>query len=440
MANLVQKATLARFDFTFFLAILALLTISIFAIYSANVDSEGVSQSNQWLRQIVWLIIGLILFVSFSFIDYHHFLNFVLPIFLITLVSLLLVLILGYTVAGAMRWLNLGIASIQPSELGKASVIILLAAFFGSRLTGAAKFKDLVLGLAVILPFVGLIMLQPDFGTAMSYLAVYFGIIFVAGANIKLIIFAVLTAILTAIYLLIKVWNDFLATNSFWLATILSQRETLIQLIIASAIVLVITLIGFITSKRFSYYAIGFTALANICALVVSLVALLTLRPYQLARLASFLNPNFDPQGAGYQALQSLTAIGSGGLRGQGFLQGTHTHLRYLPEQSTDFIFSVIGEEFGLVGSSIIIALYIFILIKLLYYAGHAMDNFGAYLCIGVFSLLLFHVTINIGMVIGLIPITGIPLFLLSYGGSSALTILALLGIASNVFRQRLKK
>jgi rod shape determining protein RodA len=433
-----SENNLSKFDYLLLLNLLALLVISVLAIYSANVNGDGVSQSNQWFRQILWIIASVMVFVFFCFFDYHKLLNFTVIIFLTTIILLIIVQIMGHTVAGAMRWLNFGFASLQPSELGKASTIIILAAFFADRKEGARKLKDLFLGLLLISPLVLLVLLQPDLGTALAYLAIYAGIVFAAGANLSLILFLILTIILTITYLLITVWNSFLATNTFWLAEVLSTPTLLTQLLLSWLAVVIVAAISFIVTKRLVFYLLGFVALANTLALGGSLVALIILKPYQMERLAAFLNPNYDPLRAGYHALQSLTAIGAGGLRGQGYLQGTHTHLQYLPEQSTDFIFSVIGEEFGLVGAAIVLLLYLILLIRLIYYSFHAVDSFGSYLCLGLFTLIFFHLLVNVGMVIGLAPITGIPLFLLSYGGSSLLTIMALLGIASNVYRQRL--
>jgi rod shape determining protein RodA len=350
------------------------------------------------------------------------------------------VLIIGKPISGSKSWLGFGSLGIQPAELAKAASIIALSSFFHGRHNGATLFKNVLLGLLILLPLVALISLQPDFGSAMVFMAIFMGIIFVAGVRIDFILFVVLTAVFTVSYILLSVWDEFLSKRTIWFTDILSHPESLLQLIAVNLVILALAFIGFSRFKKNIYYVISFVGLANNLALIANYAMWRFFKNYQLMRLATFLNPNIDAQGAGYQVIQSITAVGSGGLWGKGFLQGTQSHLRYLPEQSTDFIFSIIAEESGLIGALVVIFLYCLILYRLIFYIGLSQDNFGKYLCAGTFALLFFHVVINIGMVIGLVPITGIPLLLLSYGGSSVLVTLSLLGLCSAIYRVRYHK
>jgi rod shape determining protein RodA len=432
-----ESSSLRRFDFWLFFAVGTLAVISVFAVYSANVDNEGVSRSYQWARQIVWVVLGMGLFLFFAFFDYHKIHDLAFPVWLGCLLLLILVLLVGTRVSGAKSWLGWGTLGIQPAEFAKAGGVIALASFLAGTPKGAERFKDIVLAWFIFVPFVALIMMQPDFGSAVVFFAIYFVVIFIAGARIDFMIFVVLVGILTAAYILISVWDEFLATRTIWFTDILTQKEILLQLVIVTLIIFTLAVIGFLHSKNFIYYAVAFFSLASLFAFSVTYLMRAFLKPYQMMRLATFLDPNLDPQQAGYQVLQSLTAIGSGGLTGKGFLQGTHSHLRYLPEQSTDFIFSIISEETGLLGCTLIAGLYALILVRLIYYTSRSSDRFGSYLCAGTFAMILFHVAVNIGMVIGLVPITGIPLLLLSYGGSSVFVTMSLLGMTANVYRQR---
>ena len=174
-------------------------------------------------------------------------------------------------------------------------------------------------------------------------------------------------------------------------------------------------------------------------ALLGSVAARMFLKDYQIMRLIVFIDPTVDPRGTGWNVIQSVTAVGSGGFTGKGFLRGTQSHYRYLPEQSTDFIFSIIAEEWGFIGSIVIFCLFLLILLRGLRIISYAKDNFGVFVAAGITGMIFFHVIINIGMAIGIMPITGIPLFFLSYGGSSLWTVLTGIGILMSIYTRRFR-
>jgi len=185
------------------------------------------------------------------------------------------------------------------------------------------------------------------------------------------------------------------------------------------------------------FYWVAYGCTLVVGSLIGSLGARLMLRPYQVTRLLVFLNPNLDPRGAGWNTIQSITAVGSGGLSGKGFLQGTQTHFQYLPQQSTDFIFSIIAEEWGFVGSFVVFALFMAVFVRGLFIIAYARDAFGAYLAGGILALLFFHFMVNIGMAIGVLPITGIPLFFLSYGGSPLIAGMLGVGLLLSIYNRK---
>ena len=177
-----------------------------------------------------------------------------------------------------------------------------------------------------------------------------------------------------------------------------------------------------------------------LCSLAASFAAHLILKEYQIMRLIIFLNPNVDPRGAGWNIIQSMTAIGSGHLWGRGFLQGTQSHYRFLPEQSTDFIFSIYGEEFGFMGGLLIFGLFLLIALRLIRLMKITVDSFGIYIVAGLFAVILFHFIVNVGMAMGIMPITGIPLYFMSYGGSALMTAMSGIGIAMSVYIRRFRR
>jgi rod shape determining protein RodA len=362
---MIDRRLFIHFDWTLLGIILIIASIGILNLYGTTAHGE-VSGTPAYLKQIFWLLIGLVLMITIAFIEYRFYSDFAYILYTISLVLLLAVLGYGIITSGAQRWVKIGPISFQPSEFVKLSLILALAKFFhrppnreGYSLRNLS-FPFLLL----LLPMV-LILKQPDLGTAIILFLVFFSVL-----------------------LFVKIrWSSLLA----------------------------LFLVG-----------------SSILPLVWRF-----LKDYQKRRIITFFNPDLDPLGAGYHLIQSKIAVGSGGIIGKGFMKGTQCKLGFLPEQQTDFIFSVLGEEWGLIGSLIVVLLYLTLILWGLRIAVQSKDRFGALVSFGVVAMLFWHAFINIGMVLGLMPVVGIPLPLLSYGGSFLVSTLIGIGLLLNVSMRR---
>ncbi len=366
---------------------LLLLVIGVLFIYSSTFVNEETEVRPLYLRQLVWVAVGLALYVALAVTDYRKLKRMEWAIYGATLVLLVLVLFLGRTIYGARRWIMIfGGFGIQPAELAKLSTVILLAGRLSEPGRNKRRPRELILTLLLVaLPAV-LILQQPDLGTALVFLPTAFVLMFVAGVPFRYIGGL---AGAGALFLLLML-------SALFLPARLGASEG-VQDRIASA-----------------------TGLSN----------------YQRARIEVFFKPATDPLGAGWNRRQSEIAVGSGGFWGKGYLKGTQNVLGYLPRSvaPTDFIYSVIAEERGFVGSVTVLSLYGFMLVTGLFTAIRTLDAHGRLLCVGLMMLIFFHVFINIAMTVGLMPITGLPLPLLSYGGSFMMVTMAALGIVQSVY------
>ncbi len=361
----IDRRLIIHFDWTLLGIVLLIASIGIFNLFSAAASMEMVG-TPLYLKQIFWLLIGLVVMVTIAFIEYRFYSDMAYIVYTVALVLLLMVMVYGIITSGAQRWVKVGSLSFQPSEFVKISLILALAKFFHRppHPKGYSLKQILFPFLLLLLP-VALILKQPDLGTAIILLLVFFSIL---------------------IFVKIR-WSSLLT--------------------------------------------IGLAGGAAVPLLWSFL------KEYQKKRIITFFNPDLDPLGAGYHLIQSKIAMGSGGILGKGFMNGTQCKLGFLPEQQTDFIFSALGEEWGLIGSLFVIGIYFILILWGLRITVQAKDRFGAILAFGVVAMLFWHVFINIGMVLGMMPVVGIPLPLLSYGGSFILSTLIGIGLLLNVSMRR---
>ena len=433
----MKNRFLAKFDYLLILAVLSLVTIGVLFIYSSSINSDGISVTNEHIKQIIWASIGTVLMVLITLYDYRRLQSSTFYLYVFLIILLVYTRIFGKYVNGAYSWIGFGSFGIQPSEFGKIFYILYLANFlYESR--GEDPFKRFVFAtLIMLLPF-GLIMLQPDLGTASVYIPVYLIMCFMADVPVKYIGFVLLFGCITIMNTILPVWNVEIANHPLAIITILTNMKLRTVLIVT---MLLITVLGYIVRRYFhgpEYFKwITYVFSAITLALIFSIPASKVLKDYQIKRLIIFMNPDKDPRGAGWNIIQSKVAIGAGGVFGQSYLHGTQSHYRFLPQQSTDFIFSIISEEIGFVGGCIIFAIYSFIFLKILWLLKNCANSFGTYIASGIFGMFLFHFFINVGMVMGMMPITGIPLLFLSYGGSSLLMAMSSIGFIMSISYRR---
>mgnify|MGYP006265954153 CR=1 FL=1 len=425
------------FDITILAAFVTLVTVGILFIYSSGVTSSGELYNREYLRQLIWAGSGLVLLVAVAFLDYQWLRRWSLHIFVGSMVLLVITLLFGRVVNGAKSWLGVGSLGIQPSEFAKVCLILLLAWYLERQQNRIQELTVFLGGLVLSLIPAGLTMLQPDLGTALVFVPLYLAMAYVAGARASHVLYVVVIAGLTFLFTVLPIWDQMAGEGNAVIALVLRNRTLSLQILGAIAAVALLSGVSYAVLGRSYLYWIFWVSSALFLAVGASIGARMVLRDYQIMRLVVFVDPYVDPRGAGWNIIQSTTAIGSGGVVGKGFLQGTHSHYQYLPQQSTDFIFSILAEEWGFLGAIFIFLGFFAITLRGVVAARNAKDLFGAYIATGVVTLFLFHFMINVGMTIGVMPITGIPLLLLSHGGSSLWTASIGLGLLMSIHGHR---
>ena len=429
----MKKKIFEMFDYVLILAVLLLVALGVMFIYSSGINSDGVMVSNEYIKQIIWASIGFVLMTIFTIYDYRKMEPATVYLFGFFILTLLYTIFFGRYVNGAKSWVGIGDIGIQPAELGKMFYILFFAHFLAKSVNINPLKRFLFACLILIIP-VGLILMQPDLGTASVYLPIFLIMCFIADIPVKYLLYVILLGLFTIGFTILPIWNSEIAKNPIAVIFILTNFKLRAILIFTT---IVLAVIGFIVKRYFHSprYISVISHILTIVALslIFSFVLGKVLKDYQIKRLIIFMNPYIDPKGAGWNVIQSEVAIGSGGMSGQGFLKGTQSHFSFLPQQSTDFIFSILSEESGFIGGCLVFVLYFFILIKILYIIHKCSNKFGMYICAGIFAMFLYHFIVNVGMVMGIVPITGIPLLFLSYGGSSLLTAMSSIGLIMNV-------
>ena len=396
-----------RFDLAVFLPVVTLICFGLLAIYSSTVNHP--TASGNFLKQVIFVGTSLFTFLVAFSLPHQTLKSIAIPIYGVSLFFLLAVLVIGKTIYGAKSWFGIGGFGFQPSELAKVGTILMLAYWLTYKSRDINNLKDLTVALGIGLVPVFLIMLEPDMGTS--------------------IVFGLITLVMVF-------WSGI---SLFGIFVVLSPGFVIFSSVFGTvpficALLLVIAALFFFKRDLFN----------SITVFVINLASgfffdymFRILKPHQQKRIESFLDPMADPLGSGYNALQAKVAIGSGGIFGKGFLQGNQTQLRFIPEQWTDFIYCVIGEEFGFIGSVAVVILFAIIFIRLLNIASLAKDKFSVLIVVGVLTLLFSHFAINVGMNLGITPVIGLPLPFLSYGGSSLMVNMLLIGLVLNIYSNR---
>ena len=351
---------LKNIDWFLTASVFFLATIGLVSLWSLSIETYTL-----FYKQLLWLVLGLIFFGIVSFFDYRVFKNYggtILGLYFISVLSLILLIILGIKTRGVTGWFQLWGVAVQPVEFVKIILIVLLAKYFSKRHVEIYQIRHIIIsGLYVLLP-TALVLLQPDLGSAMILIILWIAITLFSGIKIK----------------------HFLS------------------------ILVIFSLLG----------VLNWTTI---------------LKPYQKERIISFVNPYADPKGAGYNIIQSLIAVGSGGVAGKGIGQGPQSHLLFLPEAETDFIFAAFAEEWGFLGNLLLISLFLILLLRMLKIGSKAENNFAKLFILGFATLIFSQLLVHIGVNTGLLPITGITLPFISYGGSSLITLMIGMGVVQSI-------
>jgi rod shape determining protein RodA len=395
-------------DYPLLATALLLSAYGIAMVYSAGQTDVPTVATHAWSSQLRWLVLGLLAAYGVSRASVRFIEWVALPAYGFTLLLLAATLVIGTgagTAASTKSWIAIGGMRLgQPSELAKVTVVLMLARVLAARREPPRSLLELWQpAVVVLIPWV-LIMMQPDLGTGIVFIGIFFAMLFWSGVPLPLLILLASPAVSLILASSTSLWGA-------WFLLLL-------------ALVL-----------RYKPFMLEGVALmtANVVMGVVAPILWDRLAPYQRHRLLVFLDPSIDPRRSGWHVIQSQVAIGSGGLFGKGFLEGTQKRLAFLPEQHTDFIFSVVGEELGFIGVTVALCLFLFLLLRVVRVAERANDSFSSLVAFGLASSWLVHVIVNVGMTLNLMPITGIPLPFFSYGGSFMLACWLAIGIVMRV-------
>ncbi|MBR6153863.1 MAG: rod shape-determining protein RodA [Treponema sp.] len=430
-----------RFDYFIIVCIVVLSAMGVAFIYSSAIDSSGILQNSDYKKQAVWCAVGLVFMIATAIFDYRFFKRYAIAIGITLVVALIATRLFGKTVNNAKSWLGFYGLGIQPSEPGKIMFIIFLA-WFLERSDKDNPLKRFFMALCFTLVPIGLILLQPDLGTALVYFPIFFVMCYIANIPLRYLLPVLCTGILTIVFIMIPLWQQFILQKPIYLVTILSDKTNMIAISLTLLSIMILSLLGYRYTKKKYFYWIVYVCSILLIAYTLAFCGLKILtkesHKYQRNRIIAFLNPAYDPQGAGYNVSSAKIAIGSGGMFGQGFKMGNQSHLKFVPEQSTDFIFSILSEEIGFIGGLIVFICFLVIMLRIIIAARSTSNVFGSYICAGILGMLFFHFLVNIGMDIGLMPVMGIPLPFVSYGGSAYITNCIAMGLVMSVASRKL--
>lgn len=426
----------ADIDYFMLFAALALVAIGILAIASSGVDAEGFRFSDEYLKQAVWAVTGLVLMVVALSLDLSRLKDYMFFVYAATILLLIYTRVAGKVVNGARAWIGFGSYGIQPSEFAKVATILFLAKYLESseQETDVRRlvYSSLIIGVPVLL-----ILSQPDFGSAIVFFPILLAMLAQAKVDKRYVFFILLVVVFTFLFLIFPLIGKYFLPPGNVL-DVFFQSNSLPKLAVFGVVLIVgLSLFGWLKFKKQPYFWIAYFAILVSVSVLLSTIAGKVMKEYQIMRLLVFVNPNIDPQGAGWNILQSVTAVGSGGLLGKGYMQGSQSHARFIPQQSTDFIFSIIAEEGGFLGSLLVVSLFCFFFYRIIRVMDTTNDRYSSLVCAGFWGMFFFHFLINIGMAIGIMPITGIPLYFISYGGSSLWAAMVATGLMLGISARR---
>lgn len=431
-------------DYILLGCVLALTAIGVAFIYSASILQDGsVIKSAQYnyIKQIFWALVGIILMISFAAFDYRKTERYIFWVFLFFILLNVFTAKFGKKINGSRSWLGIGPFGIQPAEFSKIVFIFFLGWYLNTS-ENEKPLKRFLVSLAILFVQVISVMLQPDLGTALVFFPIYIFMSFAAGIEYRYLGIVLGVGILTVGFTMLLLWQKWIVKANVAGLKFLTDKFLYVIVIVSLITIIVIGILGYFLFKRNpffrkTFYWVTYASAIFLVAMVVAPVVTHKLKDYQGKRIVIFIDPQQDPRDAGWNILRAKTAIGIGGPFGLGFLKGEQSHKKFIPEQGTDFIFSILAEEWGFAGGILVFSLLLSILLRIVHIIKTSSNKYGMYIAAGVFGMFFFHILENIGMVMGLMPITGIPLPFLSYGGSSLLTNMMACGAVMSVRYRR---
>ncbi|MEW6088044.1 MAG: rod shape-determining protein RodA [bacterium] len=399
----MKKGYFKNFDFILLSIVLILISFGLLNIYSASF-TFNIPGMPFYVKQLYWAFAGLILIAVIYSMNYEVFINYAYYYYLFNIILLILLLIFRLTTKGSSRWLSLGPFMIQPSEFMKFAVILVLSRYLMDKEGKLKRLSDLMIPLGIVLIPFFLVLKQPDLGTALVFIPVFFISVYLCDLSYQYLFYLIAPLLSLLLFKFSLLWFSFMVLLAVIIYLNKPSRVDGWAVIITSI-----------------FSGIGQPLLWNF------------LKDYQKKRIMVFFNPELDPLGSGYSVIQSRIAVGSGQFLGKGWLHGSQNRLNFIPEHHTDFIFSVIGEEWGFIGGFLLLVLFFIFIIKILNIALQSRDKFGTLVASGISVVFVFHIVVNIGMSMGVAPVVGVPLPFLSYGGSYLINSLIMIGVLQKI-------
>ncbi len=423
-----------KIDFVLVAAVILVVFLGILTIYSAGFDPIDKVNNGLYKKQLVWFIAGFIFMIIATFINYKFLGDYSLYVYGFFLFLLIVTAIFGTPIRNTRAWLNFGIFSIQPSEFMKLGLVVILSKYLEMRERDIRNLRELVIPALLTLVPVLIILMQPDFGTAAVFIPILFTMLFVGGADVTHLLSIISIAAIAIVVPMVLTYREWIGAQGSNFLLEFFKDTNLLYLV--AGILLLVSIVTFVLHFFFvskAYRKIYIPSVVISLGLFFSVVIQKYLKVYQKRRILVFLNPDLDPHGSGYNIIQSKIAVGAGRFAGKGFLKGSQSQLGFLPEKSSDFIFSVFAEEWGFIGAIILLGLLGIVVYRGIQITIESKDKFGSLLGSGIVTIFFFHILINIGMVLGIMPVTGLPLSFVSYGGSNLLMSMIAVGILINI-------
>jgi len=416
--------------------VLLIIILGLINLYSASFYLDR----SIFVKQVIWVILGIGVAILLFSINIDDLLSFSLFIYVLLFVLTALTLFVGKEIRGTKSWLSIMGMGIQPSEFLKFGILVLVTKFLSREGVNLERFSTfLIVGLIFFSPVI-ILILQPDVGMIISYTIIFILFALLAGLNRSLLLILLLTIFSFGFFPFFRAYIDHLQKSNIEISGVMSvliSKEFTIAFAVSAVIIGVISLLIARVFKDKVRLVFSIIILFVSVGFLFGNLAYDKLKPYQKNRLMVFFNPQVDRLGAGYNVIQSEIAIGSGGIVGKGFLNGSQNKLNILPERTTDFAFSVLAEEWGFLGVIVVIILYILLFYRLISLMISSEDLKSYLMMAMIVSIIFTNFMINMFMVLGLAPVTGLPLPFFSYGGSSMITNLALIGLANNIYKRR---